>query len=113
LGPWATANYCRAGIKSLRGTNAKMRKTFTHSNKSQKFHFSHEFFFNGFEISVKFSDSAFFDTHIIFFLPYQHFLQILNANTEETAQKREKTELINVSKNKVFATLNDLGEPSC
>jgi hypothetical protein len=22
LGPWATANYCRAGIKSLRGTVA-------------------------------------------------------------------------------------------
>jgi hypothetical protein len=25
LGPWATANYCRAGIKSLRGTLAETK----------------------------------------------------------------------------------------
>jgi hypothetical protein len=26
LGPWATANYCRAGIKSLRGTPFKLKR---------------------------------------------------------------------------------------
>jgi len=32
LGPWATANYCRAGIKSLRGTTSLMYASFNGHN---------------------------------------------------------------------------------
>jgi hypothetical protein len=35
LGPWATANYCRAGIKSLRGTVGLIWK---YESSEQLFH---------------------------------------------------------------------------
>ncbi len=36
MGPWATANYCRAGIKSLRGTRKKMKRKAEKIRKEMK-----------------------------------------------------------------------------
>ncbi len=37
MGPWATANYCRAGIKSLRGTGGECKSQEIYIGKREKY----------------------------------------------------------------------------